>query len=112
MSNQVKISMRARLLPDASPDDQRAGSGADPGRGPASERSACARAAWRLTTAQTSVLELLATGQTNKEIACILGIEEGTVEAHVGVIFRKANSTNRAMLVYRFWTLSIGCVAP
>ena len=53
------------------------------------------------------MLELVARGRTNKEIACALDIEEGTVEAHVGVIFRKACATNRAMLVYRFWTLGI-----
>jgi DNA-binding NarL/FixJ family response regulator len=71
------------------------------------ERCARARAAWRLTMAQTRVLELVARGKTNKEIACALEIEEGTVEAHVGVIFRKAGATNRAMLVFRFWTFSI-----
>ena len=73
----------------------------------ASERCARARAAWGLTIAQTRVLELVAVGRTNKDIACALDIEEGTVEAHVGVIFRKAGATNRAMLVYRFWTLAI-----
>ena len=71
------------------------------------QRSAHARAAWSLTMAQARVLELVARGQTNMEIACALAIEEGTVEAHVGVIFRKAGATNRAMLVYRFWTLAL-----
>lgn len=71
------------------------------------ERCARARAAWRLTTAQTRVLEHVARGRTNKEIARALDIEEGTVEAHVGVIFRKAGATSRAMLVFFFWTLAI-----
>lgn len=49
-----------------------------------------------LTAAQTRVLELLAQGKTNREIADLLGLSEGTVKVHMSAIFRALNVTNRA----------------
>ena len=41
------------------------------------------------------VLELLATGLSNKQIARALDISEITVKAHVSAIFRKLGVANR-----------------
>lgn len=49
-----------------------------------------------LTAAQTRVLELLAQGKTNREIADLLGLSEGTVKVHMSAIFRALNVTSRA----------------
>jgi DNA-binding NarL/FixJ family response regulator len=48
-----------------------------------------------LTLRQRRVLELLATGLSNKRIARELQISEITVKAHVSAIFRKLGVTNR-----------------
>lgn len=48
-----------------------------------------------LTLRQRRVLELLATGLSNKRIARELGISEITVKAHVTAIFRKLGVVNR-----------------
>lgn len=48
-----------------------------------------------LTLRQRRVLELLATGLSNKRIAGELGISEITVKAHVSAIFRKLGVSNR-----------------
>lgn len=49
-----------------------------------------------LTSAQARVLDLLADGKTNREIAESLGLAEGTVKVHVSAIFRALNVRNRA----------------
>lgn len=51
---------------------------------------------YRLTTAQTRVAELLGQGKTNREIADLLGLSEGTVKVHMSAIFRALNVRNRA----------------
>ena len=48
-----------------------------------------------LTLRQQRVLELLATGLSNKQIARALDISEITVKAHVSAIFRKLGVANR-----------------
>jgi DNA-binding NarL/FixJ family response regulator len=48
-----------------------------------------------LTMRQQRVLELLATGLSNKQIARALDISEITVKAHVSAIFRKLGVANR-----------------
>jgi DNA-binding NarL/FixJ family response regulator len=48
-----------------------------------------------LTLRQRHVLELVATGLSNKRIARALQISEITVKAHVSAIFRKLGVTNR-----------------
>lgn len=59
---------------------------------------------WGLTPAQTRVLELVARGQSNKEIAEALCVEEGTVEAHLSQVFRKSGCAGRTALVAAFWS--------
>ena len=52
-----------------------------------------------LTGRESEVLELLAKGLANKQIAVSLGISEHTVKFHVSSIFVKLNVTNRAEAV-------------
>lgn len=49
----------------------------------------------RLTTRQKEVMELLAEGKSNKQIASALGISEGTVKVHVNAAFRALGVHNR-----------------
>lgn len=49
-----------------------------------------------LTAGQTRVMELLAQGKTNREIADLLGLSEGTVKVHMSAIFRALNVNSRA----------------
>jgi DNA-binding NarL/FixJ family response regulator len=49
-----------------------------------------------LTNSQARVLELLAEGKTNREIAELLDVTEGTVKIHVSAIFKALNVSNRS----------------
>lgn len=49
-----------------------------------------------LTKGQVRVLELLTEGKTNRQIAEVLGVTEGTVKIHVSAIFKAMNVTNRS----------------
>lgn len=49
-----------------------------------------------LTAAQMRVLELLVEGKTNREIAEVIGVTEGTVKIHVSAIFKALNVSNRS----------------
>lgn len=49
-----------------------------------------------LTPGQMRVLELLTQGKTNRQIADLLGVTEGTVKIHVSAIFKAMNVTNRS----------------
>lgn len=49
----------------------------------------------RLTIRQKEVMELLAEGKSNKQIASVLGISEGTVKVHVNAAFRALGVHNR-----------------
>jgi DNA-binding NarL/FixJ family response regulator len=49
----------------------------------------------RLTARQKEVLDLLAGGKSNKQIAQALGISEGTVKVHVNAAFRALGVHNR-----------------
>ncbi|MEW6163974.1 MAG: response regulator transcription factor [Pseudomonadota bacterium] len=49
-----------------------------------------------LTKSQSRVLELLAEGKTNREIAAMLDVTEGTVKIHVSAIFKAMNVSNRS----------------
>ena len=51
-----------------------------------------------ITERELEVLKLLATGQTNRGIATALGIDEGTVKAHIGRLMRKVGVENRTAL--------------
>lgn len=49
-----------------------------------------------LTKSQARVLELLAEGKTNREIAEMLDVTEGTVKIHVSAIFKSLGVNNRS----------------
>jgi DNA-binding NarL/FixJ family response regulator len=52
----------------------------------------------RFTVRERQVLNLLRKGQPNRQIANALGIDEGTVKAHIGRLMRKVGVTNRIAL--------------
>jgi DNA-binding NarL/FixJ family response regulator len=57
----------------------------------------------RFTPRELQVLNLLRAGQPNRAIALALGIDEGTVKAHVGRLMRKVGVNNRiALTVHPF----------
>ena len=49
-----------------------------------------------LTAAQARVLELLAGGRSNREIADLLGLTEGTVKVHMTAIYRALGVSSRS----------------
>jgi DNA-binding NarL/FixJ family response regulator len=49
-----------------------------------------------LTKSQARVLELLAEGKTNRDIADMLDVTEGTVKIHVSAIFKSLGVNNRS----------------
>ncbi|HMV17925.1 MAG TPA: response regulator transcription factor [Zoogloea sp.] len=51
---------------------------------------------FQLTAAQGRVLELVAQGKSNRDIADLLGLSEGTVKVHVSAILRSLGVTSRA----------------
>ncbi|ADM09890.1 DNA-binding response regulator [Parvularcula bermudensis HTCC2503] len=69
----------------------------------ADDVSAAARNLAQLTPAQRRVLNGLAAGLLNKQIAYEMGISDATVKAHMTAIMRKLGATNRtqALLLYR-----------
>jgi DNA-binding CsgD family transcriptional regulator len=58
-----------------------------------------AQTTWGLTLRQARVLELLATGDSKKEIAGKLACAEATVESHITELFRRSGARSRAGLV-------------
>jgi DNA-binding NarL/FixJ family response regulator len=58
---------------------------------------------WKLSPRQAEVLGLVVRGNANKDIAAQLEIAEGTVEAHVTAIMRKAGVETRARLAAKYW---------
>jgi DNA-binding NarL/FixJ family response regulator len=52
-----------------------------------------------LTIRQREVLDCLARGQSNKEIAIALGLSQGTVKIHLAAIFRTLRVRNRTQAV-------------
>ena len=65
-------------------------------------------AALQLTPRQGQVLERIAEGLTNKEIAQQLGTAENTIELHVTRILRKADASSRSQLLAKLWTRAWG----
>ena len=65
------------------------------------ERVALAQKRWGLSVRQARVLELVATGASNKEIAGALACSEATVENHLTELFRRTGARSRAGLVGR-----------
>jgi len=58
-----------------------------------------------LTPTELQVAELVATGQSNKEVAAALFVSVRTVEANLSKIFRKLGIESRSELAARLSTL-------
>jgi len=63
-----------------------------------------------LSARERDVLELIADGQSNKEIARALGLSPETIKSHVKNIFGKLSVTNRAQAAVRARNLGLGRV--
>lgn len=55
----------------------------------------------RFTPKEREVMQWLSQGQSNREIANTMGIDEATVKAHLGRMLRKAEVSNRVELTLR-----------
>lgn len=62
-----------------------------------------------LSPRQVEVIELIAIGCVDKEIADRLGISSDTVDSHVREIFQKLDAKTRAHAVYIFYQFGIVC---
>ena len=73
-----------------------------------------ARRVSELTPQQFRVLQMLATGLLNKQIAYELGISEATIKAHMTAILRKLGASNRTQAVLIAGKLAVdpGSVVP
>ena len=60
--------------------------------------SVTAAAEWGLSEREREVLELVATGARNRQVAAALSISENTVKFHVAKLLRKMGASTRAEL--------------
>lgn len=60
---------------------------------------------WNLSLQQTRVVELVAKGKTNKEIAQTLELSEKTVRNYLATVFKKLHITHRSRIIslYKEW---------
>jgi LuxR family maltose regulon positive regulatory protein len=58
-----------------------------------------------LSPREKEICEMVAKGQTDKQIARRLGITEDTVNTHLRFAFEKLESTNRTQAVVRAFTM-------
>jgi DNA-binding CsgD family transcriptional regulator len=72
--------------------------------GDARSRLAAVTGRWGLTPRQSSVLALVAQGESNRTVAGRLGCSEKTVELHVSALLAKTRCASRSQLVASFWT--------
>jgi DNA-binding CsgD family transcriptional regulator len=71
-----------------------------PGRAPADfQRNDAAIRSLGLTARECEILELLASGRSNKEMARALGISPNTVKTHVARLYEKLEVQNRMLAV-------------
>jgi DNA-binding NarL/FixJ family response regulator len=70
-----------------------------------------ARASSYLTPRELTVIQLLAGGLTNRQIASMLGVSERTVSTHLAQIYRKLDVGNRLQAVNRARELNLLAVA-
>lgn len=66
----------------------------------------------QLTPQQFRVLQMVGTGQLNKQIAYELGISEATIKAHMTAILRKLGASNRTQAVLIANQLSLPGTGP
>ncbi|HJX08037.1 MAG TPA: response regulator transcription factor [Actinomycetota bacterium] len=81
-------------------EDQDASNGSSNGR----------RSEYSLTQREHDILELLAEGKSNREIAGRLYLSEKTVKAHLAAIFRKLGVTNRTQAAMMAVQMGVGPV--
>ncbi|MGH3459349.1 response regulator [Aeromicrobium sp.] len=72
------------------------------------QRPAADRHAWGLTTREAEVMEHVATGKSNREIARVCFLAEKTVKNHLNNIFPKLGVTTRAEAI----SLWLGATGP
>jgi DNA-binding NarL/FixJ family response regulator len=60
----------------------------------------------KLSEHEKQIIDGVADGLSNKNIACACGIAEGTVKAHMKKIFREVQCSNRTQLM--IWALNHG----
>ena len=63
-----------------------------------------------LSFRETQVVQLVAKGKSNKEIACQLLLSEGTIKEYLNRIFRKVDVTNRTELA--IWEFTRKAATP
>lgn len=63
------------------------------------ERNAAAIASLGLTPRECEILDLLASGQTNKELARTLGVSPNTVKTHIANLFAKLEVDRRVKAI-------------
>jgi DNA-binding NarL/FixJ family response regulator len=68
------------------------------------------RGEYNLTQREHDILELLAEGRANREIAQHLYLSEKTVKAHLAAIFRKLGVTNRTQAAMMAVQMGVGPV--
>lgn len=66
------------------------------------------RSEFALTHRENDILELLAEGKSNREIAQSLFLSEKTVKAHLAAIFRKMSVTNRTQAAMMAVQMGVG----
>jgi DNA-binding CsgD family transcriptional regulator len=71
------------------------------------ERNDAAIRSLGLTARECEILELLASGQSNKELARSLGISPNTVKTHVGRVFEKLEVQKRVAAIEKARWLAI-----
>lgn len=77
------------------------GKGARAARGPVTSREtrpARTGSGQRLTQRQHQIVAMLKIGSSNREIAHVLGLSEGTVKVHLHRLYQKAGVSNRTQL--------------
>ncbi len=60
----------------------------------------------RLTKRQAEIMDLVAEGSSNRDVALRLGLSEGTVKLHVSTIFKRLEVDNRTEAA-RVWTAAL-----
>jgi len=53
---------------------------------------------WRLTLRQNHIVAMLKVGSSNKEIAYVLRLLEGTIKVHLHRIYQRIGASNRTQL--------------
>lgn len=66
---------------------------------------------YRLTKRETEVLQCLAEGMSNAEIAETLGVAHATVKVHTNRIYQKMNVKNRTQAAIKAQYIGIGPLA-